>query len=438
MREVRPLAERFAAAGHRLYLVGGSVRDLAVGDDRPEVDLDATTTAHPPEIKRLLQGWADAIWTQGERFGTIGAMKRSGEPPEERIFEITTHRAEAYSADSRKPDVAFSADVEADLSRRDFTVNAMAIELTSPTPRLVDPFGGASDLAAKVLRTPLAPTESFADDPLRMLRAARFVTRYDLVPEPTVLQAVRDMGGRLEIVSAERIRDELDKLLVTPSPATGWSFVLDTGLAEHIVPEVVAAERTAAGAATPGRRVVAEVPAPCRLARWAAVFTGVPASTVAARLRALRASTADVDAISLLVDLHQRWFVDPPTAAGWTDGDVRRLVRAAGSHRAELVALAEASARVGDEGTKRARLSTLRERVAHLASREDLGVLRPELSGAEVMRALGVGPGRDVGAALAFLLELRLDEGLVGAAEAERRLRSWWTARTAGDQHPDT
>ncbi|MCB0999929.1 MAG: CCA tRNA nucleotidyltransferase [Acidimicrobiales bacterium] len=437
MRELRPLAERFAAAGHRLYLVGGSVRDLVIGDDRPEVDLDATTTAHPSEIKRLLHGWADAIWTQGERFGTIGAMKRAGEPPAERIFEITTHRAEAYRGDSRKPDVAFSDDVEADLSRRDFTVNAMAIELTSPTPRLVDPFGGAADLAAKVLRTPLAPSESFADDPLRMLRAARFVTRYDLVPVPALVQAVREMGGRVEIVSAERIRDELDKLVVTPSPSTGWSFVLDTGLADHVVPEVAAVARAAAVGATPGHRVVAEVPASCRLARWAAVFSGVPSAAVASRLRALRASTADVDMITLLVDVHQRWFIEPAADAGWTDGEVRRLVLAASPRHHqlldELLALAEATARAGDDDARRARLSTLRERVAHLASREDLGSLRPELSGAEVMRALGVGPGRDVGAALAFLLDLRLEEGLVGAAAATRRLSDWWTTTRAAD-----
>ncbi|HEV3402335.1 MAG TPA: CCA tRNA nucleotidyltransferase, partial [Acidimicrobiales bacterium] len=197
--ELAPLAERFAGAGRRLYLVGGSVRDAILGRSLEEIDLDFTTNARPDETKALVDGWADSVWTQGERFGTIGAA-RGG-----RRYEITTHRAEAYAPDSRKPDVAFADAVEADLSRRDFTVNAMALAL--PDATLVDPFGGIGDLATHRLRTPLAPAESFADDPLRMLRAARFIAGYELVPDLELLHAVRGLRSRLDIVSAERIRE---------------------------------------------------------------------------------------------------------------------------------------------------------------------------------------------------------------------------------------
>ena len=197
--EVAPLASAFAAAGHRLYVVGGTVRDLLLGDASFTTadDIDLTTSARPDEIKACLNGVAEAVWTQGERFGTIGA--RIGD----RVYEITTFRAESYTDDSRKPHVVYADDVETDLARRDFTVNAMALEVTSTAPVLVDPHDGAIDLATKVLRTPLSPEESFSDDPLRMLRAARFITRLDLVPTDDLVAAVRDMAPRLAIVSAE-------------------------------------------------------------------------------------------------------------------------------------------------------------------------------------------------------------------------------------------
>ncbi|MDP1805959.1 MAG: CCA tRNA nucleotidyltransferase, partial [Acidimicrobiales bacterium] len=233
LQEAAPLAQRFATAGWRLYLVGGSVRDAILGvPPKDDDDLDFTTDARPDDIEAVVKGWADAVWDQGRRFGTIGVKKGTA------VYEITTHRADAYTADSRKPDVQFSDAVEADLSRRDFTVNAMALSL--PDAELIDPFGGLDDLAAYRLRTPLSPVESFTDDPLRMLRAARFISGYHFLPDTELVDAVKSLRSRLEIVSAERIRDELDKLLVVESPAEGLWFLVNTGLAEEFLPELPA------------------------------------------------------------------------------------------------------------------------------------------------------------------------------------------------------
>ncbi|MFM9038061.1 MAG: hypothetical protein ACKOJ9_10325 [Actinomycetota bacterium] len=234
LAEVAEIGALFANAGHRLYLVGGTVRDLLAGDTVDALDFDATTDARPDVIKRIVSGWADAVWTQGERFGTIGARKG------DRVYEITTHRAEAYHEDSRKPDVEFSDSIEADLSRRDFTINAMALEVTTNAPVLVYPYNGAVDLVTRTLRTPLDPRISFSDDPLRMMRAARFIARLGMTPVPELMTAVRDMADRLAIVSAERIRDELDKLIVVESPTAGLWFLVDTGLADHFLPELPA------------------------------------------------------------------------------------------------------------------------------------------------------------------------------------------------------
>lgn len=447
MDELAPLAERFGAAGHRLFLVGGTVRDLVTTVVRPDAppqgdfDLDATTTARPPEIKRLLHGWADAIWTQGERFGTIGAMKRVdvNGVTVERVFEITTHRAEAYRDDSRKPEVAFSDDIRADLSRRDFTVNAMAIEVTSPSPALVDPFGGVGDLAARVLRTPLTPAESFSDDPLRMLRAARFITRYDLVPVPELLDAVGSMAERLSIVSAERIRDELDKLLAASDPSGGLRFVFASGLGREALPEVAAladghiewSRHVDALAHT--LAVVAALPAGTddRFLRWAGLFAALGPSVARARMRALRSSLAAIDAIGTLVALHARLSAGPADPSGaWTAGELRRLVRDAGPWLDQVVLLARATADefvVGRAGVVAARIDGAVAQLASLAEREDLGSFAPELDGAAVMEVLGLAPGREVGRAMQFLTELRLDAGPIGAADATRRLREWWS-----------
>ena len=471
LREMQPLSDRFAAAGHRLFLVGGTVRDLLVGELPDGYDLDATTNARPDEIKRLLHGWADAIWTQGERFGTIGALKRTELPDGsvvERTYEITTHRAEVYSSDSRKPDVSYADDIEIDLSRRDFTVNAMALELTTPDPVLVDPFGGAVDLLTKVLRTPLAPAESFSDDPLRMLRAARFIARFQLQPQPDLVEAVRSMAERLEIVSAERIRDELDKLIVVPSPSAGLWFCVDTGLADHFLPELPAMRLeqdpihrhkdvlTHTLAVIENVRPLADQrpghpPFDFRRTRLAALFhdvgkprtrsfdkgrgvsfhhhDAVGAKMTRKRLQALRYSTADNEAITALVALHLRFHT---YQMGWSDSAVRRYVRDAGELLHELNVLTRCDCTTRNERKAIAlakRMDALEERIDDLAEREALAALRPELDGVEVMALLGIGPGRDVGRAMDFLMEIRLDEGELGKEAITARLLEWWQSR---------
>jgi poly(A) polymerase len=452
--ELTPLAERFAGAGHRLYLVGGTVRDLLLGKEL-QGDYDCTTDARPAEVKQLLHGWADALWTQGERFGTIGA-KRAG-----RTYEITTHRAEAYSPESRKPDVEYADAIEADLSRRDFTVNAMALGL--PDPVLVDPFGGAVDLAGHRLRTPLSPDESFSDDPLRMLRAARFLAGYDLHPDAELVDAVHQMRHRLAIVSAERIRDELDKLIVVDHPAAGLWFLVDTGLAEEFLPELPAMRLEQDPihrhkdvlahtiAVVENVRPDAKASFDFRRTRLAALFhdVGKPrtrgyrrgkgvtfhhhevvgARLTRERLQALRYSNDDIEAITQLVELHLRFHT---YKMGWTDSAVRRYVRDAGDLLDELNVLTRCDCTTRNE--QRAaqlarRMDDLEERIELLAEEEEVRAIRPDLDGHAVMRHLGVPPGPIVGQALDHLLELRLDEGPLGEEEAYRRLDAWWAER---------
>ncbi len=473
LAELQPLTDRFAAAGHRLFLVGGTVRDLifdSVRDDA-DFDFDATTTARPAEIKQCLQGWADSIWTQGERFGTIGAMKRTTSPDGvvvERIYEITTHRAEVYQDDSRKPDVQFSDDIETDLSRRDFTVNAMALELTSMTPTLVDPFHGAADLITRTLRTPLSPEVSFGDDPLRMLRAARFIARYQLEPVPDLVAAVRAMAERLEIVSAERIRDELDKLITTTHPTSGLWFCVETGLADHFLPElpsmrleqdpihrhkdVLTHTLAVVENVRPPHEWIASGSTPpqfdFRRTRLAALFhdvgkprtrgyqkgkgvtfhhhDAVGARMTRKRLDALRYSNDDTAAITELVALHLRFHT---YQMGWTDSAVRRYVRDAGPLLNELNVLTRCDCTTRNERKALVlakRMDDLEVRIAELAEREALDSIRPEVDGVRVMELLGVPPGRAVGQALAFLLDVRLDEGQLGTEEIENRLVEWW------------
>ncbi|MCU1359273.1 MAG: putative tRNA nucleotidyltransferase [Ilumatobacteraceae bacterium] len=463
LRELQPLSDRFAAAGHRLFLVGGTVRDLMVPEtlgpamvdpamfDRPaDFDIDATTTARPDEIKRCLQGWADAIWTQGERFGTIGAMKRVPGPVGsdliERTYEITTHRAEAYQGHSRKPDVEFSMDIQSDLSRRDFTVNAMAIELTASVldaePDIIDPFGGVHDLRDRVLRTPLSPEASFSDDPLRMLRAARFIARYRLQPDAAMLRAVRALGDRMQIVSAERIRDELDKLLMASLPGEGLRFVADTGLLQHVVPELVAAvsqpdEPCHAHLWAHTVQLVDAVPATQstgsdrRLARLAALLHPLGVHKATTRLRALRASNDDTRDVATLIGMLDsvlaRFAAD---SAPWTDGDVRRYVRDVGALRPELRALLHAEVAVHAESLAQRfaqQSDALEAHIVRLSAMESLDDLGPQLDGAAVMAQLGLTPGPAVGRVMGFLTELRIEAGLLSDGELRRCLEEWWS-----------
>jgi poly(A) polymerase len=450
LADVTPLADRFVAGGHRIYLVGGIVRDLVLGRVRPDADLDLTTDARPERTRALLEGWADAVWNQGEAFGTIGARKG------DTTFEITTHRAEAYPVDSRKPHVVYGDDIAEDLSRRDFTVNAMALRL--PDVELIDPYGGVADLGAGVLRTPLAPEVSFSDDPLRMLRAARFVAGYGLAPAPELVAAVRAMRGRLEIVSAERIRDELSKLLVVDDPSAGLWFLADTELSDEFLPELralrleqdpihrhkdVLAHTIAVVAKTSPRLTV----------RLAALLhdVGKPrtrsigprgvsfhhhevvgARMAETRLRELRYPSDLIEDVRRLVFLHLRFhgYQD----AVWTDSAVRRYARDAGPLLADLNELTRCDCTTRNERKARmlaARMDALEDRIAELREQEELDKLRPDIDGKRVMEVLGIGPGKPVGEALAMLMEARLDEGPLGEEEAERRVRAWWAARSA-------
>ncbi len=454
LEEIRPLAERFDAAGHRIYLVGGIVRDLVLGRALSG-DIDLTTDARPEVTTELVRGWADAMWDQGARFGTIGLKKGDV------VFEVTTHRAEAYVPDSRKPEVSFADDIEADLSRRDFTVNAMALRVTGAAgeePELIDPFGGVADLAAGVLRTPLAPEVSFSDDPLRMLRAARFIAGYGLTPEPEVLAAVRELVGRLEIVSAERVRDELCKLLVVDEPSAGLWFLVDVGIADIVLPELPAM-RVEQDPIHRHKDVLAHTiavvakTAPELIVRMAALLhdVGKPktrsigtkgvsfhhhevvgARMARDRLRALRFPNDQIDAITQLVYLHLRFHGYSDDV--WTDAAVRRYVRDAGPLLEQLNELTRCDCTTRNERKAQmlaARMDALEERIAYLREREELGSLRPDLDGDAVMAQLGIGPGRAVGEALAMLLEARLEEGPLGEEEAYRRLAAWWAARPA-------
>ena len=446
--EVRPLAERFEAAGHSLYLVGGIVRDLMLGRSTEHSDLDLTTDARPDEVKAIVAPWADSVWTQGQAFGTIGARHGSSS------FEVTTHRAEAYRSDSRKPQVVYADDVEVDLSRRDFTVNAMALRL--PDVKLVDPYGGIDDLAASRLRTPLSPDESFNDDPLRMLRAARFIAGYGLVPDEALVDAVTRLRTRLEIVSPERIQGELSKLLVVADPSDGLWFLADTELSDEFLPELLAM-RVEQDPIHRHKDVLAHTIAvvaktrPRLVVRLAALLHDVGKPKTRAigprgvsfhhhevvgarmardRMRALRFPNELVDDVTRLVFLHLRFHGYQDEV--WSDAAVRRYARDAGPLLDELNELTRCDCTTRNERKARmlaARMDALEARIAELSERESLESIRPDIDGNRVMELLDVKPGRVVGQALDMLLEARLEEGPLGEAEAEKRLLEWWEAR---------
>ncbi len=440
------LAELFSEARHSLCLVGGSVRDAFLGRQSP--DFDFTTDARPGEIRGLVAGWADAVFEVGAAFGTIGARKGDHD------IEITTFRQEIYRDDSRKPEVTFSDDIETDLSRRDFTVNAMAFEL--PSLALVDPYGGSADLVAGILRTPLAPEISFGDDPLRMMRMYRFQAQFGFTPDAAVETAASEMAGRLDIVSAERIRDELNKLIVAPHVDLGLEGLVRSGLADHFIPELPAL----AMEQDPVHRhkdvlahtiAVVATASPDLTLRLAALMhdIGKPATrninsdgvafhhheVVGARMTRTRMAALQypkrlISDVSRLVFLHLR----PHTLEmGWTDSAVRRYVRDAGpllERLNELVRCDVTTANRRRAQVIQRRIDELEARIDHLAEQEELAAIRPPIDGHDVMRILDIPPGPRVGEVMDMLLEKRLDDGPYPVDEAELLVREW------GETHP--
>jgi poly(A) polymerase len=442
------LARRFAAAGSELFLVGGSVRDALLGRSPAHTDLDFATPCRPAETRRVVAGWADEVYTIGEAFGTVGVLKDGVK------VEITTFRAEVYRGDSRKPVVQYSEDLETDLSRRDFTVNATALRLV-PAPEIIDPYGGLADLGAGLLRTPLDPGIAFEDDPLRMLRLFRFVSALGFRAADDAVGAVRAMRERLAIVSAERVRDELDKLLVGEHVEEGLWGLVDSGLAGEFLPELVAL-RLQQDPIHQHKDVLAHtiaVVGRCRddrVLRLAALFhdVGKPdtrsfgpegvafhhhevvgARLARHRLRDLRYSKEDIEQVSGLVYLHLR----PHTLKmGWTDRAVRRYVRDAGPllERLNLLVLADVTTRDPKKArTVERRIEELEERIAVLREREELDAIRPPIDGHAVMAFLGIKPGPLVGEVMDLLLEYRLDEGPYSEEEAYRLVREWAEGR---------
>ncbi len=452
------LGERFAQAGHELALVGGPVRDAMLG--RQHNDLDFTTSARPAQTEALLKGWADAIWDVGRAFGTIGCRKGEWQ------VEITTYRSEAYDPGSRKPSVDFGDTLAGDLGRRDFTVNAMAVLV--PGRVVEDPYGGVVDLAHRVLRTPGRPEDSFSDDPLRMLRAARFAAQLGFGVDPAVVAAMTAMAGRIEIISAERVRDELVKLVCAPYPRRGLRLLVDTGLAALVLPELpaLALERDEhhrhkdvyEHTLTVLEQAIDLEPrlpggGPDFVTRFAALMhdVGKPrtrrfvddgtvtfhhhdvvgAKMTRKRMKALRFSNDEIDAVATLVELHLRFH--GYGTGEWTDAAVRRYVRDAGDQleRLHVVTRADCTTRNQRKADRlRRTYDDLEARIARLSEQEELDALRPALDGNQIMEILGIGPGREVGAAYKHLLELRMDRGPMSEEDATAALLAWAAERS--------
>jgi poly(A) polymerase len=444
--DVVELARRFDDAGHALYLVGGSVRDALLG--RAIADLDFTTDARPNEIERIGGEWADSTFLAGRDFGTVGLVKDG------MLGEITTFRAEVYRDDSRKPHVTFSDSITEDLARRDFTVNAMAIRIsTAPgvEPEIIDPHDGLGDLAAGVLRTPMEPEISFGDDPLRMLRLFRFMSTLGFTPAPETLDAVRRMRRRLEIVSAERVRTEFDKLMTGPHVTEALIALVDSGLADEFIPEIPALalqqdpHHHHKDVLAHTIAVVGKTEPRLRL-RLAALFHDIGKSATRAfgqggvtfhhheavgarmtrkRMKELRYSKDLVDDTSQLVFLHMR----PHTyKMGWTDSAVRRYVRDAGDLLEDLNALVRSDVTTRNERRARAierRIDELEERIEVLSEQEELDALRPPIDGNDVMRYLDIPPSPQVGEIMDMLLERRIEEGPYSPDEAFAMLDAW-------------
>lgn len=455
---VATLARAFADAGHDLAIVGGPVRDALLG--RTTHDLDFTTDARPDDILRIVTPISTAQWDIGRAFGTIGARVQGEQ------VEITTYRADSYDGVTRKPTVEFGDTLEADLVRRDFTVNAMALRVTEV--KLVDPTGGVEDLLAGVLRTPIDPRISFGDDPLRMLRAARFSSQLGFGVEDGTLAAIRDLRETLSIVSPERIQGELSRLLATEDPVRGIRVLVETGLIDEFLPEVSALklevdehhhhkdvyEHSLTVLAQAIEHEQARFPdqEPDVALRLAALLHDIgkprtrklePGGAVSfhhhdlvgarmarKRLQALRYDGDTIDAVSKLIELHLRFFGYAEGA--WTDSAVRRYVRDAGDQleRLHILTRADVTTRNKRKATRLARAyDDIEARIASLREQEEIDAIRPELDGNRIQEVLGISPGPAVGKAYRFLLDLRLDEGVLGEEEAERRLTEWWAAQ---------
>ena len=451
------LAERFVAAGHRLFLVGGSVRDLLLG--RAGNDLDFTTDARPEQVQRVVAGWADAVWDTGIAFGTLGVVKNGS------TLEITTFRADTYDRVSRNPEVEFGDTIDGDLLRRDFTVNAMAVEL--PSHRFVDLHGGRAALAEKVLDTPAPPNESFADDPLRMLRAARFVAQLGFAVAPRVVEAMRGMAEEIRRITAERVQAELSKLLCGEHARRGVELLVDTGLADHVLPEVPAMRLEIDehhqhkdvyhhSLVVLDQAIDLEEDGPDLVLRLAALLhdIGKPATRrfesgggvsfhhhevvgakmVRKRLRALKYSKEIVEDVAQLVYLHLRFH--GYGRGEWTDSAVRRYVTDAGHLLSRLHKLVRADCTTRNRrkaGALQRTYDDLEARIARIAEEEDLNRVRPDLDGNEIMRLLGLSPGPLVGQAWKHLKELRLDRGPLSRDEAEAELKAWAREKGLGD-----
>jgi len=457
------LGAAFAQAGFELAIVGGPVRDALLG--RPTHDLDLTTNARPDDILRIVKPLSTATWDIGRAFGTIGA-KMPGPGGTSEQVEITTYRADSYDGVTRKPTVAFGDRLEDDLARRDFTVGAMALRL--PVPALVDPAGGVEDLIAGVLRTPGDPDVSFGDDPLRMLRAARFASQLEFDVAPATLEAMERLRSTIAIVSPERVQAELVKLLATDDPVRGIRILVDTGLMGEILPEVPALrleidehhhhKDVYEHSLTVLRQAIelehARHPgqAPDTTLRLAALLhdIGKPATRrlepgggvsfhhhdvkgarlARKRLQALRFDSDTIAAVSQLIEQHLRFF--GYSEGAWTDSAVRRYVRDAGDQleRLHILTRADVTTRNAKKATRlRRAYDEIEWRIDELAAQEQLDAIRPEIDGNRIQEILGIPPGREVGEAYRFLLEVRLDEGPIGADAAEQRLREWWSAR---------
>ncbi|GGU95260.1 CCA tRNA nucleotidyltransferase [Actinomadura cremea] len=458
LRRIAPvtdeLGERFAAAGYELALVGGPVRDALLR--RPTKDVDLTTDAPPQRILELIDGWADAVWTIGIEFGTVGLRKNGTE------LEITTYRSESYDPKSRKPEVSYGTSLHEDLRRRDFAVNAMAARL--PGHEFVDPFGGLTDLQRKVIRTPGRPEDSFSDDPLRMLRAARFASQLGFTVAPDVVRAMTDMAGRIEIVSAERVRDELSKLVCGRYPREGLALLVDTGLAAHVLPELPRLRLEIDehhrhkdvyehSLIVLEQAIAQEEEGPDLVLRLAALLhdIGKPktrrfesggrvsfhhhevvgAKMTRKRLSELRYPKDVVADVSRLVELHLRFH--GYGTGEWTDSAVRRYVRDAGPLLTRLHKLTRADCTTRNRRKAdrlRRTYDDLEARIGRLEQEEELAAIRPELDGNEIQEILGIRPGPLVGRAYKVLLELRLDRGVIGKEAATEELLRW--ARAEG------